>query len=331
MNLSWTIEVERWAYRRPFTIARTRLTHAANLRATVTDGTFVGRGECEPHESDMQIVEHTESHGREFLRDHGSRLDRQRLAALMPCSPLRNAIDCALWDLEAKQNQTSVAALLDIELPPSLPITGTVSLGPAADMVDEAISVSAESSIIKIKLGGLIDEDARRIEAVRAAVSDKIFIVDANEGWSLAGLSQIAPVLAANGVAMIEQPLKRNADFHIADAKVSVSLCADESITDRQSLKRLPKGYDTINIKLDKTGGLTEALALISAARDRGLDYMVGSNGGTSIAAAPAYLLAANARFADIDSPMMLADDIAGGMQFAEGHVFAPTSALWGA
>ena len=331
MTQNWTVRLEHWRYRRPFIIARGALDAAFNLVVEVQAGGQRGRGEAEPHESDDTLCEAALAAARDVLAGAGERLTRADLAALLPAGAIRNAIDCALWDLAAKERGVAAADLAGIALPPRLPITGTVSFDAPDVMAEEARDKAPHAAILKLKLGEPGEADAARVQAVRAAVPQARLIVDANEGWDRATLTRLAPVLAQAGVEMIEQPLPAGGDAAIAEAASPVMLCADESVTDTASLERLPPGYGMINIKLDKCGGLTEGLRLAQAARARGLAFMVGSNGGTSLAAAPAYLLAATgACYADIDSPLLLAQDRAPGMTFAGGFVHAPISDLWG-
>lgn len=331
MTLTWEVRLDCWRYRRPFIIARGALDAAANLVVEVQAGCHRGRGEAEPHESDLARCEAAVADARGFLARAGTRLTRETLGALLPSGAIRNAIDCALWDLEARQQGISAAELAGIALPSSQPITGTVSFDAPDVMADEAREKAPHAAILKIKLGEPGEADAARVQAVRAAVPQARLIVDANGGWDLATLTRLAPVLAQAGVEMIEQPLAAGHDSAMADARSPVVLCADESVTDTASLDHLPPGYGMINIKLDKCGGLTEGLRLARAARARGLAFMVGSNGGTSLAAAPAYLLAATgARYADIDSPLLLAEDRQPGMRFAGGMIHAPPPDLWG-
>lgn len=330
MSRGWDVRLEYWPYRRAFIIARGALLEAANLVVEVSEGSFRGRGECEPHESDFAIAEQVYELTRKFLSRYGSDLTRASLAEALPAGAMRNAIDCALWDLEAKRAGVSAAELAGLVLPEWLPTTGTVSFDAPQIMAVEAAEKTASASVLKIKLGGERAIDLSRIHAVRAAVPNARLIVDANGGWDVAALKALAPVMAELGVEMIEQPLPPGADAQVADVASPVPLCADESVTDTASLSGLPNGYAMINIKLDKCGGLTEGLALARSAVSQGLNFMVGSNGGTSLAAAPAYLLAAGARYADIDSPLLLARDRIPGLTFASGLVGRPPAALWG-
>ena len=330
MITDWRVRLERWQYKRPFIIARGALYEAANLVVELSDGAHIGRGEGEPHESDFTIAEAAQQQAQQFLAEKAGGLSRKSLASILGPGAVRNAIDCALWDLDAKRSGVSAAQLSGTCLPAALDITGTVSCDRPETMAAEALDKVPAAAILKIKLGGATELDRRRIEAVRRVVPGARLIVDANGGWDLAALNALAPIMAALGVEMIEQPLPPGEDSRIAEAKSPVSLCADESVTDTASLARLAPGYSLINIKLDKSGGLTEGLALARAAKAMGLDYMVGSNGGTSLAAAPAYLLAAGAKYADIDSPLLLAKDRVPGLLFESGRVHQPPAELWG-
>ncbi len=330
MITAWQVRLEFRPYRRPFIIARGALREAVNLVVELTDGEFTGRGEGEPHESDVARAQAARAEAEEFLARSASGLQRATLGRALPAGAVRNAIDCALWDLDAKRSGVGVAALAGVSLPDSLAITGTVSCDTPQAMAAEAVEKAAQASVLKIKLGASAALDLERIAAVRAAAPGARLIVDANGGWDFETLGLLAPVMAEQGVEIIEQPLPVGADAHIAAAGSPVPLCADESVTDTASLDILAAGYTLINIKLDKCGGLTEGIALERAARARGLDVMVGSNGGTSLAAAPAYVLAANARYADIDSPLLLAEDRRPGLSFEGGRVLRPDAALWG-
>ncbi|MEM9743681.1 MAG: dipeptide epimerase [Pseudomonadota bacterium] len=330
MSRRWSVELERWPYQRPFIIARGTFTHALNLVVTLQEGPWIGRGECEAHEYDQDRANGLRDRARAFLEAHAPALDRDRLATLLEAGPLRNAIDCALWDLEAKRSQVSVAARLGPLHLTRLPITGTVSLDEPAVMAAQAQSLVASASVLKLKLGTTATQDRDRLAAVRTACPDHELIVDANGGWTADDFARMVPALADSRVRLIEQPLAPGRDTNLLDVASPIPLCADEGLTDRHSLAVLPPGYSVINIKLDKCGGLTEALALTEDAKARGIDYMVGSNGGTSLAAAPAFWLGAEARVVDIDSPTMLASDRPAAMRFSDGWVFAPTTELWG-
>ncbi|MEO0463606.1 MAG: dipeptide epimerase [Pseudomonadota bacterium] len=324
------VELELWEYKRPFVIARGALTHALNLTITLEQDGAVGRGEAEPHESDFHIGEAMRDEAEALLQPPSLNQLHQHLSSASCSAPVRNAMDAALLDLEAKRTGVSVADRLEIAVPASLPVTGTVSLGTPEAMAKEALYKRAQCSIIKVKLGECDDRDGDRISAVRNAAPDHPLIVDANGGWTMAAFRTALPAMVEVGVDMIEQPLPPEKDHQLNGFVSPIDLCADEVLRDESSLAQLADCYSLINIKLDKCGGLSRGLELARKAKDRGLDYMVGSNGGTSLATAPAYLLAANGRYADIDSAPMLRDDRDSPMVFANGSVHAPSRSLWG-
>ncbi|MEM1436362.1 MAG: enolase C-terminal domain-like protein [Pseudomonadota bacterium] len=328
--LTWRVTLEHWPYREPFVIARGVLPEAFNLLIEVSDGRHRGRGECEPHESSVERARQAQDELRDWLNNHGATLSQSALQELLPAGPLRNAVDLALWDLAADRLKTSVARLIDLELPKTLPITATLSLAAPDAMAAAARDKAPHAHWLKLKLGSDDGLDAARLNAVRAACPSSRLLVDANGGWTPEQLAALQPVLCAAHVLLLEQPLPPGADAAITTLAGQVPICADESVTDRQSLRRLPAGYSAINIKLDKCGGLTEGLELLREARARNLAVLIGSNGGTSLAAAPAYLLASLADYVDIDSPTLLREDRPAALEFRDGQVTAPTAALWG-
>lgn len=331
MTLSWSPRLEDWPYARAFIIARVRMLTACNLVVKVSDGVHIGMGEAEPHEADRMVCEKALQEAQSYLTSKGSALTRTALAGDLPAGPIRNAIDCALWDFEAKRDGRTVAELFSITLQEKLPITATISMDVPDVMAEEAADKAADASILKLKLGGTAGEDRARLNAVRQVAPQHRIIIDANEGWTLETLTALAGDLEATRVELIEQPLPRREDAALLAYRGSIPLCADESVTDCASLDALVPAYKLINIKLDKCGGLTEGVALAKAARARGLDFIVGSNGGTSLAAAPAYHLASmGAVVADIDSPTLLKTDRTHAMTFSQGFVSAPNPSLWG-
>jgi L-alanine-DL-glutamate epimerase-like enolase superfamily enzyme len=257
----------------------------------------------------------------------GRGLDREALQAAMPPSAARNALDCALLDLEAKQGNKRIWDWLGRAAPSPCVTAYTISLGSPATMA-AATAKAAHRRLLKIKLGG--DGDELRIAAVRNAAPDSELIVDANEAWTEANLEQNLAACAKAGVTLVEQPLPAGADAPLAHIKRPIAVCADESVHDRASLSGLRERYDAINIKLDKTGGLTEALAMADAAAAQGFDIMVGCMVATSLAMAPAMLLAQQARFVDLDGPLLLARDRDGGLRYDGSLVYPPDASLWG-
>lgn len=320
--------VERWLLADPFTISRGSKTEAAIIVATVSCGKFRGRGECVPYarygESLGGVVADIEAQS-EALKKGAT---RRGLLETMPRGAARNAIDCALWDLEAKANDISAATLAGLtELRP-VTTAYTIGLGPAEIMARKAAELSATYPLLKLKLGG--QGDAGRLRAVRTAAPDARIIVDANEAWQPAHLEELIAEAREAGVEVIEQPLPADQEEALDHVVHAVPICADESLHDRADLDRVSGRYDAINIKLDKAGGLTEALELARAARDLGLRIMVGCMVATSLAIAPAVLLAQEADWTDLDGPLLLARDRMPGLRFSGATIAPPNADLWG-
>jgi L-alanine-DL-glutamate epimerase-like enolase superfamily enzyme len=246
----------------------------------------------------------------------------------MPAGAARNALDCALLDLEAKARGQRIWDLLGRPAPSACTTAYTISLG-TPDAMAAATAKAAHRPLLKIKLGG--DGDGLRIAAVRKAAPESELIVDANEAWTPRNLEQNLAACAEVGVTLVEQPLPAGQDDALARiGRRPVAVCADESVHDRKSLDGLRDRYDAVNIKLDKTGGLTEALVMADAAQALGFEIMVGCMVATSLAMAPAMLLARQARFVDLDGPLLLARDRDGGLRYDGSLVYPPEAALWG-
>ena len=293
----------------------------------IADGGHRGRGECVPYprygESVDSVVSGVESV--QLALEAGA--DRDRLQILLPPGAARNAIDCALWDLEAKMAGRRAFDLAGFERLDPVKTAYTISLGPAEHMAEAARAV-AERPLLKLKIGG--PDDLHRVEAVRAAAPNPRLIVDANEGLDIDALQRLAPEFARLGVMTIEQPLPAGSDEALEGYDSPVLLCADESLHSRAELATCARRYGCINIKLDKTGGLTEALALRTEARARGLEIMAGCMVATSLSMAPAMLIAQGAAFVDLDGPLLLAKDRAPGLRFV-GSMIEPYGAeVWG-
>jgi L-alanine-DL-glutamate epimerase-like enolase superfamily enzyme len=255
-------------------------------------------------------------------------LSREALQGLMPAGAARNAVDCALWDLDAKLSGIRAHVTAGIDRLAPATTAYTISLG-APEAMAAAAAKAADRPILKIKLGGA-GGDFERIAAVREAAPDSTLIADANEGWTEENLAAHMAACAQAGFALVEQPLPAGRDGALAALSRPVPICADESVHDRAGLDRLVGLYDAINIKLDKTGGLTEALALAEAARERGFSLMIGCMVGSSLAMAPALVLAPRARFVDLDGPLLLARDREPGLVYEGSLVYPPSPALWG-
>jgi L-alanine-DL-glutamate epimerase-like enolase superfamily enzyme len=254
-------------------------------------------------------------------------MDRTRLQRALPAGAARNALDCALWDLQAKLSQRRVWELLDLPAMQPLTTAYTLSLDSAEGMHKAALA-NADRPLLKLKLAGTGDID--RVRAVRRGAPKARLIVDANEGWDLDLYRRMLPELLQLGVEMIEQPLPAGDDEALRSVHRPIPVCADESCHDRESLNAVVGKYDMINIKLDKTGGLTEAIQLRAAAEDKGLQIMVGCMLATSLAMAPAMLVAQGAAIADVDGPLLLEKDRRPGLRFDRDLVFPPEPGLWG-
>ena len=326
-SLALTARSERWPIAGAFTISRGAKTEATVVVAELSDGVHAGRGECVPYPRYGETVEQTlaEIHAMEPALRRG--IDRATLQQTMHPGAARNALDCALWDLEAKAQGQRVWALLGEPVPSPLKTAFTISLGPPAIMA-AAAAEAAHRPLLKIKLGG--DGDEARIVAVRRAAPASELVVDANEAWSAATLERNLAACAANGVTMVEQPLPATDDALLAAVTRPVPVCADESVHDRASLDRLRGKYDAVNIKLDKTGGLTEALAMRDAAKVLGFRIMVGCMVATSLSMAPALLVAQAADVVDLDGPLLLAGDRASGLRYDGSTLYPPEPTLWG-
>ena len=327
MGFLLTVRIERWPIAGRFTISRGAKTEAAVVVAEVSDGAAAGRGECVPYARYGETVEGVAAAIEAVRGPLADGLDRGGLQAAMPAGAARNALDCALWDLAAKRAGTPAHVLA--ALPPPQPRTTayTISLGTPDEMA-AAAAQAGNRPLLKIKLGAAGDPD--RIAAVRRAVPDADLIVDANEGWTAADLNENLAACAAAGVTLIEQPLPAGNDAALAGAARQVKVCADESVHDRASLAGLIGRYDAVNIKLDKTGGLTEALAMAAEAERLGFAVMVGCMVATSLAMAPAMLVAQRATFVDLDGPLLLAHDRPDGLHYDGSLVHPPLPVLWG-
>ena len=319
------IEVTRDVFRlaQVFTISRGSRTEAKVLTVRVTRDGVTGWGECVPYARYDETLESVEAQ----IRSIPDGIDRAALQEALPAGAARNALDCALWDLEAKQAGCRVWELAGLAAPLPEVTAYTLSLETPEVMQAQAAK-NAHRPLLKIKLG--TPDDMPRLEAVRAGAPDARIIVDANEGWSAEVYADLAPHLLRLGVAMVEQPLPAGEDDALLGVDRPVPLCADESCHDRASLPKLKGKYDMANIKLDKTGGLTEALALRDAARAEGYDVMVGCMVGSSLAMAPAVLVAQGAAITDLDGPLLLAEDRAHGLRFDEAGVHPSEASLWG-
>ncbi|SDK16262.1 L-alanine-DL-glutamate epimerase [Bradyrhizobium sp. Rc2d] len=324
---SLAARIERFPIAGSFTISRGAKTEAVTVVAEVSQGGLTGRGECVPYPRYGETPEATLA-AIEAMQDAvAAGLTREALQAAMPPGAARNALDCALIDLEAKAGGLRAWNLLSRPVPSERTTAYTISLGTPEAMA-AATAKAAHRPLLKIKLGG--EGDGMRIAAVRKAAPGAELIVDANEAWTEANLEHNLAACAAAGVTLVEQPLPSGKDEALARIKRPLAVCADESVHDRSSLAPLRARYDAVNIKLDKTGGLTEALAMADAAQALGFEIMIGCMVATSLSMAPAMLVTPQARFVDLDGPLLLARDRDHGLRYDESLVYPPDASLWG-
>jgi len=319
--------IERFAIAGSFTISRGAKTEAVLVVAELNDGTHLGRGECVPYPRYNETPDAALKALQGLQGAIAGGLDRQALQAALPAGAARNALDCAFHDLEAKRAGRRAWDLLGRAEPKPCITAYTISLGSPAAMA-EATAKAAHRPLLKIKLGG--EENRERIAAVRKAAPKSELIVDANEAWTPSDLEKNLAACAEAGVTLVEQPLPAGWDDMLGRIRRPVKVCADESVHDRKSLDALRGRYDAVNIKLDKTGGLTEALTMADAAKALGFDIMVGSMVATSLAMAPAMLLTPMARFVDLDGPLLLARDRDSRLRYDGSLVHPPDASLWG-
>lgn len=319
--------IETFPLRRHFTIARGSKTETIVVVATVRAGDHVGRGECGPNARYGETAEGVMADILAMAPALRDGITREGLQAAMPPGAARNALDCALWDLAARASGEPAWAAAGLTGLAPVVTAFTLSAEGPAEMAAAAAD-NADRPLLKLKLTGA--DDLARVRAVRAAAPHARLIVDANEAWDVAAYETLVPELANLGVALIEQPFPADGDGPLETLARPIPVCADEAFRDRASLAGLAGKYDMVNVKLDKTGGLTEALAAAAAARAAGLGVMVGCMVGTSLAMAPALLVAQGADFTDLDGPLLLAEDREPGLTIAGSTLALPPSGLWG-
>jgi L-Ala-D/L-Glu epimerase / N-acetyl-D-glutamate racemase len=327
MSLTLRVAIERWPLEAAFSIARGAKIEAVVIVAELADGAHRGRGEGVPYARYGETVAGVAAAIEAMRAPLVANLDRHGLQARMPAGAARNALDCAFWDLDAKRAGTPAHELAALPSPRPLVTAYTISLDRPGAMA-EAAAKAASRKLLKVKLGR--PGDPERIRMVRAAAPACELIVDANEGWTADNLAENVSACAEAGVALIEQPLPAGADQCLAAFRRSIPICADESAHDCASLPGLVGKYDAVNIKLDKAGGLTEALRLAAEAERLGFALMVGCMVSTSLAMAPAHLLAQRARIVDLDGPLLLAKDRPHGLRYEGSLVYPPMPELWG-
>jgi len=324
-----TAEIQSWPIAGAFTISRGAKTEARVVVASVSENGLTGYGECVPYarygENEKDVVAAIKAQ-QPTLADG---LSREGLQRVMPRGAARNALDCALWDLETKLAGKPAWELAGLGAPRALTTAYTLSLAAPGEM-HEAAKAAAHRPILKLKLGQGGEEDVARVEAVRSGAPNAALIVDANEGWKPEDVLPLAHEFARLGVSLIEQPVPAKEDEVLRGIASPVPLCADESAHGLEGMRRLVGLYDFINVKLDKTGGLTEALAVIRCAKARKLRVMVGCMVSTSLAMAPAMLAAQQADYVDLDGPLLLAQDREPSLRYEGSLVYPPESKLWG-
>lgn len=321
------VHAETWPMRGTFRIARGARTESRVVVVEISDGGATGRGECVPYPRYGETVEQVSTTIREVASRIADGMDRIMLQHELPAGAARNALDCALWDLEAKRTETRVWDLAGLPRPRPLTTAYTLSLDQPAAM-GTAARAEAHRPLLKLKLTG--EGDLDRVRAVRVAAPTARLIADANEAWSPSQFAALVGPLAELGVELIEQPFPADRDDALLDMERPLPVAADEACHTSDDVPRLVGRYDVVNLKLDKTGGLTEGLRLAAAARDAGLALMVGCMVGTSLGVAPAILPAQGARYVDLDAPLLLARDRPEGLRYEGSTLYPPERELWG-
>jgi len=327
MSLRLSIHHEDWVARTPFRISNNVWESFPAIVVELQDGEHVGRGEAEGvfyfDETPSVMTAQIET----VAEKVEAGVSRRDLLELLPPGGARNAVDAALWDLEAKRAGKRVWEITGIDLKEIITVF-TIGLEDEPEMMAAKAAAASHQPILKVKLGA--DRPVERIEAIRAARPDAGIVIDANQGWTFEQLVDVAPRLKALAVTMIEQPLQRGADQELEGYRSPVPLCADESCVHGGELEQASKRYQMINIKLDKSGGLTHGLEIAREANRRGLGLMVGCMGGTSLAMAPSFVVGLLCDFYDLDGPLLLKHDRSWGMDYLNGVVSPPSARLWG-
>jgi L-Ala-D/L-Glu epimerase len=320
------VVIEAWSYRTPFKIAYHTFQESQLLVVTLRDGAHIGRGEAGDHPQ-LQSLDAARDSILEIADDLRRGVSRETLMEMLPRGPARNAVDCALWDLACKKAGKRIWELAGLPAPRPVQTAYTIGIAPLDDMVAEAKRVT-DLRLLKLKMDGRTGFETLR--AIAAARPDAEFIIDANEGWSFEQLKEFLEAARGFPVRLVEQPLPKTEDACLRGFRSPIPLAADESFHGLPDVERLDGLYPVINIKLDKIGGLTEALLAAREALRRGLEVMIGCNGGTSLGIAPAYCVGLLSRYADLDSPLLLARDRDPRLIYRNGAVEAPMAELWG-
>ncbi len=325
-QLVLSAKFENWPIRGIFALSRGSKTQAEVIVVSVTDGVTTGQGECVPYGRYHETMDSVMAEIMAMKPVLASAISRQELLQKMPAGAARNAIDCALWDFECKSLNISISDHSKTAIEPLL-TAFTISFDSADNMASKVREAEA-FSLLKLKMGG--EDDIMRIAASRQAAPDKQLIIDANEGWTTGNLKDMLHCCHDNAVELVEQPLPVAQDYFLEEIDHIVPICADESVHEKAELEILSKYYDGVNIKLDKTGGLTAALDMVTEAKKRDLTIMVGCMVGTSLAMAPAMVLAQYADYVDLDGPLLLENDRQHGLVYAGSLVEPPSPLLWG-
>lgn len=320
------LSTHSWPIRGHFTISRGSKTQADTVIVELEEQGKIGRGECVPYARYRESIDSVQAEIEAILPRLAEGLTRQQLQQLLPSGAARNAVDCALWDLECKLQNVSIWQKLAVT-PAALTTAYTLSLD-TPEKMQQAASDNAFRPLLKLKLGGA--EDLQRVAAVRQGAPNAKIILDANEAWTVELYNALIPELIKLDVAMIEQPFPADNDEALRSLARPIPICADESCHDRASLPSIIGKYDMINIKTDKTGGLTEALALKEQAEQAGLQIMVGCMLSSSLSMAPAFVVAQGCDVVDLDGPLLLSDDIEHGFEFNNNQMLPCTAQLWG-
>jgi L-alanine-DL-glutamate epimerase-like enolase superfamily enzyme len=320
------VEPRNWLLRKPFKISREESTHAETLLCHISDGAHTGSGEAAGVSYRGETIDSIKAQIEAAIPQIADGISRDELQQIMPPGGARNAVDCALWDLEAKQSGQTVWQMLGWQ-PHAVTTVYTIGIDSPENMQKDA-AAHADFPILKVKVG--IGDPLQQISAIRNGSPDAAIVIDANQAWTVADLDKYAEGLKALKVEMIEQPLAHDSDEALRGYESLIPLCADESCDTRADLEKLAGLYEIVNIKLDKTGGLTEAVALALQAESMGFGLMVGNMLGSSLAMAPAFVIAQRCRYVDIDGPLLQAEDCDHALQYERGRVEPFSRDLWG-
>ncbi len=327
MLRSLVVSRRRWPLKAPFRISRGVKTAADTVMVELRRGAAVGRGESVPYPRYGESVDGVVAHLETVAGAFEAGMPDEALAAMLPAGAARNALDCALWDLRARETDRTVAEMTGLVRPERLACAVTVSLD-APEAMAAAARAIADAPVVKVKLDG--EQVEERLLAVGQAAPNSRLIIDPNEGWTIELLRDVSPLLARMNIALIEQPLPADDDHALAGFVPPAPVCADESVHTADQLAELKDRYQAINIKLDKAGGLTEAIALLAGARRLGFTVMTGCMVGSSLAIAPALHIAGASDFADLDGPWWLAGDWPCGVRLEGGWMTPPARGFWG-